>query len=355
MANNIVNTISNPLNCDNSSYELAEQRLFSLNSKIYPLKFKANEVNLEANLSNVLITTSAENVLKCIDVNTLVVMAVLTGHNDIVTDACFTKTNPFIAWSSGLDGTVRCWDLRTNLNEITLQSLDEDKLLSVSLSLDDQLISSGSESIEHDEEGTKANLYIWDIKMKDYYQVYTDVYAESIDHVVFHPNSKNLLLSGCRDGLVYLFDVRENQNEACQYVLNTEAGISKIHFFDSKLNNIYCITDEGNIFLWESTEGNELCKYLKTTLGKDIDDVIDCFYDEKSEKLLAAVGNEKGEVKILTLNENGGYTPVLSLQNGHQTDVRAIYCNFANEKIITSCEDGMISLWKPNLCQTREN
>eukprot|EP00800_Vazella_pourtalesii_P018582 TRINITY_DN6039_c0_g4_i1.p1 TRINITY_DN6039_c0_g4~~TRINITY_DN6039_c0_g4_i1.p1 ORF type:complete len:367 (-),score=63.84 TRINITY_DN6039_c0_g4_i1:242-1297(-) len=346
MAVKFVDTASNPLHCVNTSYELAEQRLFSDNSLIFPLKFKQS-LNSVDNFSNVLLTASNENTVKCIDANTLVLVGELTGHTDIVMDVEFAKTSPFVVWSCGLDGTVRSWDLRTNLNEITFQSLEEDKLLSVSLSLDDQLVCGGGESLNQDEEEVKANMYIWDVKMKDYFQVYNEVFAESIDHVVFHPNNKPLLLAGCRDGLVYLFDVRENENNACLYVLNAEAGITQVDFFDHKHNNIYCLTDEGTIFLWESNEGNELCKFAKSKLGND---VIDCFYDERSEKLIAAVGNEKGDIEMVILNENGKKTPWFSLQNGHQAGVRALCWNFVSEKIITSCEDGMVALWIPKIC-----
>ena len=350
MAVKLVDTVSNPLRCVNTSYELAEQRLFSANSKTFPLKFKRSFNSLD-NTSNVILTTSNENIVRCIDANTLIAVGELTGHTDIVMDVEFAKTSPFTVWSCSLDGTVRNWDLRTNLNEVTFQSLEEDKLLSISLSLDDQLICGGGESLNQDEEEVKANMYIWDVKMKDYYQVYNEVFAESIDHVVFHPSNKPLLLTGCRDGLVYLFDVRENENNACVYVLNAEAGISQIDFFNPKLNNIYCMTDEGSVFLWESNEGNELCNYPKSKLG---DDLIDCFYDERSEKLIAAVGNEKGDIEMVILNENGKKTPWFSLQNGHQDGVRAICWDFVSEKIITSCEDGMVALWKPRLCTNGE-
>ena len=353
MAVKLVDSVSNPLHCVGTSYELAEQRLFSAISEIFPLKFKQSHISIN-NATSVLLTISKENTLRCIDVNTLVMLGELVGHTDIVMDVEFAKTSPFTVWSCGLDGTVRCWDLRTNLNEITFQALEEDKLLSVSLSLDDQLVCGGSESVnQDDEEEVKANMYIWDVKMKDYYQVYNEVFAESIDHVVFHPSNKPLLLAGCRDGLVYLFDVREKENNACMYVLNAEAGVSQIDFFSPELN-IYCLTDEGNVLLWESNEGNELCKYPKSKLGKESDDVIDCFYDQRSEKLIAAVGNEKGDIEMVILNENGKSTPWFSLLHGHEAGVRAICWNFVSEKIITSCEDGMVALWKPKVCVNGE-
>ena len=352
MATNLVESVVNPLSCVSASYDLTGQRLFCADSKTFPLLFRQSlSLNFDSKFSNVLLTTSAENTLRYIDTNTLVVLGELTGHNGVITDVTFSKTSPFIAWSCGLDGSVLSWDLRTNKNEISFHSLDEDKLLSISLSFNDEFVCAGAECVEQDEEEVKANLYVWDIKMKDYFQVYTDVFAESIDHCIFHPNTGHLLLTGCRDGLVYMFDVREKENDACQYVLNAETGISQIAFCDSKNDSIYCVTDEGVIFIWESQEGNEICKYTNISLpGNNVCDVIDCFFDKRSEKLVAAVGNDKGDIDLVILSEDGSQTPWISLYDGHQASVRAICWNSANEKIITSCEDGMVSMWRPKIC-----
>jgi WD40 repeat protein len=37
----------------------------------------------------------------------------ITGHDDTVTRITFAKHSPSILWSSSHDGSVRCWDLRT--------------------------------------------------------------------------------------------------------------------------------------------------------------------------------------------------------------------------------------------------
>ena len=361
MATNIVDSVVNPLSSVSASYVLTEQRLFCADCKIFPLRFKQslssfNGLNSDSNFSNVLLTISAENTLRYIDANTLVVLGELIGHNGIITDTTFARTSPFVAWSCGLDGSVLSWDLRTNKNEMSFHSLDEDKLLSLSLSSSDEFVCAGAESVEQDEEEVKANMYVWDVKMKDYFQVYTEVFAESIDHCMFHPSTRHLLLTGCRDGLAYMLDVREKENDACLYVLNAEAGISQISFCEFKNGSIYCVTDEGVIFLWESQEGNEICKFTNSSLhGSTAGGVIDCFFDKRSEKLVAAFGNDKGDVDLVILNEDSGHIPWISFYDGHQAAVRAICWDPANEKIITSCEDGMVSMWQPKVCENGDN
>jgi len=37
----------------------------------------------------------------------------ITGHEDSVTHLSFAKHSPSILWSSSEDGSIRCWDLRT--------------------------------------------------------------------------------------------------------------------------------------------------------------------------------------------------------------------------------------------------
>jgi hypothetical protein len=37
----------------------------------------------------------------------------ITGHEDTVTRIAFAKHNPSVLWSSSHDGSIRCWDLRT--------------------------------------------------------------------------------------------------------------------------------------------------------------------------------------------------------------------------------------------------
>jgi WD40 repeat protein len=37
----------------------------------------------------------------------------ITGHEDTITHISFAKNNPSILWSASHDGTLRCWDLRT--------------------------------------------------------------------------------------------------------------------------------------------------------------------------------------------------------------------------------------------------
>lgn len=45
--------------------------------------------------------------------NTLEFGGRITGHEDTITRITFAKHNPSILWSSSHDGTIRCWDLRT--------------------------------------------------------------------------------------------------------------------------------------------------------------------------------------------------------------------------------------------------
>ena len=338
----------------NSFYTLTEQRQFSTKGDTYPLKFKqftpSNASVHDPKLSSILLTTSAETTLRYIDTETLVTLGELKGHTDVITDVTFSKTTPFIVWSSSLDGSIRGWDLRTNKsNDIIFQPFNEEKLLSVSCSANDEFLCSGAESKE-DEEEEKSNLYIWDARMKIDYQIYSEVFAASVDHCVFNPDARHSLLTGCRDGLVNVFDIREKEEDACQYVLNVENGVSQLNFYNSDSSSIYCITDEGGIYLWEASQGNEIFKFPKMDIP-DTDDVINCFYDNKRKILATAAGNGKGDVLIAVLTEVGGVKPWISLNSGHQDRVRALHMDFENERIITSCEDGTINIWKHNLAQ----
>lgn len=333
-------------------YEISQ---LDQNSKLFAIQFKhfskQSRIVQNLSISNALIALSNDCTIKCIDINTLKVNCELKGHDNIVTDVIFSHTNPYIIWSSSLDGTIRNWDLRTATpGNIIFQSLQGEAFQSIGININDDIISAGCDSIEIDSE-VRSNLYLWDTRMGSIYKIFEDTFADSIDNCIFSPISPNILLTSSIDGLIYTLDIRENEENVCLYVLNPESSVNNLAFFGDDYQFIFCGQSDGAVSLWDTETGNQVRKYPKLTVSStgNVGTILESYYDVMSKELYTICCDDNGNIRLLNLFSDGRVYLYANLADGHKSHVTAVHWNMTHNSIISTGEDGMMLLWKPKL------
>lgn len=88
---------------------------------------------------------------------------------------------------------------------------------------------------------------------------YGESQADSITALEFsmQNESETILACGCADGLLNVFDVRENsEDDALLYTFNAELGIAAIHFISNE--EFLAICDSGDVSAWNFRSGDRV-------------------------------------------------------------------------------------------------
>lgn len=72
----------------------------------------------------VIAVSDSTNSIYLLSRQTLDVIGRISGHTDTITQIAFERNNAAILWSSSHDGSIRCWDLRTQQVGTTLLGTD---------------------------------------------------------------------------------------------------------------------------------------------------------------------------------------------------------------------------------------
>ncbi len=316
-------------------------------------------------LSNQTVTTYDRETLKKVH-------SIDRCHAKTISDLSFTQINnaqdvPVIV-SSGLDGTVKLFDLRTNS---TPQASDGVAKGALELKIPDHealSVSIGYQGVLAAVGGSKGNVHFFDLRNgssqscssntpQNPLGTYVDAHTEEVTKVRFQNvvgsngyDTTSLLVSAGEDGLACIHDTSQPTEEAAlKSVLNVQSPLRDVNFFGPALEGIYCLTGSETMSVWHHDSAQRMCEYgdvrnmLSTNAGIEINYLVGCCWDSNQLNLLA--GNTEGDCAIFQVEANS-IAAKRVLTGGHKSCIRSFALSSSqNSTIITGGEDARLCEW----------
>lgn len=212
----------------------------------------------------------------------------------------------------------------------------------------DRLLCAGTDELNHN-----VYLLFFDLRDKRLMGGFFESHQEEITDVKFHPTDSDTLASTSTDGLINIFDCKqESEDDALLYSLNTCDSVSKLKWHND--NKLSCITNTNDLHLFDVNSQDLVKKWERSTITdaikkKSIIDcnIVDC-HNIGSEMMLVATSNyNKGEcIRSLKFNESS-LEPLANFVGNSQIIRTSLY-NERDNIYVTSGENALITIWKEN-------
>lgn len=140
------------------------------------------------------------------------------------------------------------------------------------------------------------------------------------------------------------------EDEALLSVKNSESSVSCVGFFGPSSESVYCVTHQETFYVWDVSEAEPLSTitHLKSGMKEQysvtVDYVVDCCYQQDTDRLFLIAGDHGGGLRVLHVNLKE-VRPVALLAGGHSATVRKALWNQQDNSIISGGEDGILCLW----------
>ncbi|CAO1331111.1 unnamed protein product [Diamesa tonsa] len=278
------------------------------------------------------------------------------GKNDFgkfdrnVTGVEFFKDDPNMLLASTIGGEIFMYDLRTFAKVHTFED-DSELVLKpftcFDINANNRLICAGSEEMNH-------NVYMlfFDIRERKFSGGFFESHTEEVTDVKFHPTNPDLLATGSTDGLINIFDTKqESEDDALKYCLNTESSVSKIKWHHN--DKLSCITNTNDLQLFDVNEQDLLKRWDRASIAsamkrKSVIDcnLVDCYNYGADEMMYLATSNyNKGEcIRSLSFDDKS-MQPLANFQ-GNKQIIRASLYKAQDDIFFTFGESGIVSVWK---------
>lgn len=291
------------------------------------------------------------------------------AHNQAISDLSYCQIGnsspemPMVV-TSGLDGTVKIFDLRANpsrgVNGTTQAALEmkipDQEALSVSIGYGGALAAVGS---------NKGNIHFFDLRSVSSSTngiptkplgTYVDAHTEEVTKVRFQDvvgsngyDTTSLLVSAGEDGLACIHDTSQPSEEAAlKSVLNVQSPLRDVNFFGPALEGIYCLTGSETMSVWHHDSAQRMSDYgdvrnmLSTNAGIEINYLVGCHWDGSELNLIA--GNTQGDCSIFHVDANS-ISAKRVLKGGHKSCIRSFVAPVGGTSIITGGEDSRLCEW----------
>jgi len=210
----------------------------------------------------------------------------------------------------------------------------------------DRLICAGT-----DELSNNVYLLFFDIRERRLMGGFCDSHQEEITDVKFHPTDADRLASGSTDGLINIFDCKqEAEDDALLYSLNTCDSVNMLKWHQD--NKLSCITNTNDLYLYDINSQDLLKKWgrpeiTETMKRKSVMDcnIVDC-HNIESEMMFVCTSNyNKGEcVRSIKFNEKS-LDPLANFTGNNQI-IRSSLYNEKDNVYLMFGEGAIISVWK---------
>ncbi|KAF8189687.1 WD40-repeat-containing domain protein [Pholiota molesta] len=309
-------------------------------------------------------TTSMIDIL---DSTTLRTVQKLPGHTPVTTSLHTADTLGGVVQkclvSSGKDGSIMAWDLRSNAHSIKMTNLGKKHaLLSCAISPDGLTVAGGTEL---DTKMEEASILYWDPRQPATpLRAHTSTHSDDITTLSFAPSRDpetncNIILSGSTDGLLSTSNADEDdEDEAVIQVGNWGCSIAQagwIHNDDPQKASIWAGGDMETFSTWKSDLDQLLSLDLRApVLHSGREWLTDYFITARSTsttnpKLSVFTGSFQGDVALLgNMNTSVPDAPWCLYKvwtHGHSGVVRDVLWDESNQTLVTGGEDGKIALW----------
>ncbi|XP_048779336.2 WD repeat-containing protein 89-like [Ostrea edulis] len=273
----------------------------------------------------------------------LAMVGKLRGHSDVITGIQFANTEEDILFSSALDKCIKCWDKRSGKCVQNFEAPEEIKgLSSFGINCNDRVLAGGTECLTTAED---IHILFWDRRKTEVMGSYSESHQDDITQVKFHPSQPDNLATGSTDGLVCVFDISlTSEDDAITWTFNTESSVARIGWTGEKQSDVYCITHDDTLHVWDSVEGDDVLN--RTNIRDELQDtelfdyMVDCIY---VDQLYLVLGTHSGELRIATVDET--LKIVKTLKGGHSSTVRCLHWDNTTCTLLSGAEDSLLCKW----------
>ncbi|XP_063238947.1 WD repeat-containing protein 89 isoform X2 [Bacillus rossius redtenbacheri] len=271
--------------------------------------------------------------------------------------ATFSPKNDNLLYTCSMDGTVKLWDLRTDLTSCKTEFKDgtygatgaPKPLTSFDVAPDDRFVCAGSQLVDGD-----AFLLFWDARSSKLLGGYWESHSEDVTQVCFHPLKQTTMATGSTDKLINIFDISAScEDDALLHTLNTESSVAKITWLGGE-DSLSCITHTEDVQLWKTDGERPEVQFSRETVTKclqrtSVDNcyLIDVHWKETSGQVMLLAGSlsRKGQCLRSLEVTNEKLKPMCQFLNNKEV-VRTSWYLQNDERVITGGEAGYLNVWK---------
>ncbi|KAJ7937425.1 WD40-repeat-containing domain protein [Mycena leptocephala] len=289
--------------------------------------------------------SAPSNTIDLFDKTTLLGVQVFPGHETGTTSLRSVETIANVSRSclvsSGLDGSIKVWDERTN-----------------SYSIKRRLTVAGGTQLSKGPEGEEAHILYWDPRQPAApLRTHSSTHSDDITVLRFSPDSPNILMSASSDGLISTSTANEDdEDEAVVHVGSWNCSISQADWIQSSSGaKIWGHSDMETFSTWseeldllqsQDIRGPSLHNHAQYEWLTDY--LITCHSSTTSDMKIF-VGSNQGDVSLLRNSDlsvpDAPWSLCSTWTNGHAGIVRSLLWDEQNERLVTGGEDGNINVW----------
>ncbi|XP_050327477.1 WD repeat-containing protein 89 [Bactrocera neohumeralis] len=339
----------------------------SLNSD-YILHLAADScfTRVVAGLSNAVVHIFDVNVERAFQVSSVASVSTPTENERIgICGVRFLDDTPNCLLVGENNGVVRLYDLRTQREQARFEENIENtehfsyysrgRSMSVRKSINcfdsnsnGRIICTGTEQYQGD-----VFLFFYDVRKREHLGGYFESHENDITSLRFHDKNPDILCSGSTDGLINVFDIKEEtEDDALTATFNAECSIQNLNWHTNiyEQDVISCVTDTHDFHVYLAEEGDIVAKFERCQIAaaakrknQDNCNVVGAHSNGNGDLLLLTGTNNKGEV-LRTLRLNKNLLPVADFVGNKQV-VRASVFDKKSGTLVTGGESGFVTLW----------
>ncbi|XP_018795822.1 PREDICTED: WD repeat-containing protein 89 [Bactrocera latifrons] len=319
-----------------------------------------------AGLSNAIVHIFDVNVERAFQISSVTSVSTPTSNERVgICGVRFLDDTPNCLLVGENNGIVRLYDLRTQREQARFQENIEctdnfsyygrgrgtsmrKAINCFDSNSNGRIICTGTEQYQGD-----TYLLFYDVRQREHLGGYFESHEDDITSLRFHDKNPDILCSGSVDGLINVFDIKEEtEDDALTATINTECSIQKLNWH----RNIYeqyvisCVTDTNDFHVYLAEEGDVVAKFDRAQItaaakrkNKDNCNVVDAHSNGNGDLLLLTGTNNKGEV-LRTLRLNKNLLPMADFIGTKQV-VRASVYDKKSGALVTGGESGFVTLW----------
>ncbi|GAB5359061.1 hypothetical protein AAMO2058_000512300 [Amorphochlora amoebiformis] len=265
----------------------------------------------------------------------------LKGHQKAISGMGFIPGHEKLVYTASEDGTVVVWD--TSSAKIARSFSAPNRKPFYSATCNQKALAAG----------TGSDIYLWDLESGKPFRSLEEYHTEEVTDLKFHPNHPNMLFSSGGDGMISQFDLSQmDEDEVLEGCINSSQPINSFDFFGPKLQYIQLINTMEEVTLFDIDTANKLIEFpdlrksLSAVAGEEINYLIKCRYDIKSDRLYVCSGTNNGGLLISHLaKENIKNNLALYNEIGHNDIIRDLLFIDELQIVVSGGEDSKICVW----------
>ncbi|KAL7749020.1 hypothetical protein RI367_005670 [Sorochytrium milnesiophthora] len=324
----------------------SKEVLFTVdNEYVFEIAYHPRAANIAVSASN--------HLIKLYDFATLDLKHALQAHDASISHLEYHPADPNLVLSGSADATLKVWDLRTAAGPVSMiQTPKRQAVTAFSVNASGEWLSVGTE-LSRD-----ASIHFYDMRTLSSgahpAHTFSEVHADDVTRLRFHPERPAVLLSGSTDGLACVYDLQAagfDEDEAAVAVLNSGSSVNLLGWFGPSLDHICMTTHIETVSLW-GAEGTLLKDFgdvrtlAQNQFGITIDYVVDCHYDAAAQQLALIVGSHTGDLAIFQVQPDAlQLSYAAPVGKAHHDVIRSVAWDVVSGTMVSGGEDARLCQW----------